>query len=366
MLIKAQSEYGIVFRNMETMFGYQGWPSVCKNKEGALVAVFSGFRVRHVCPFGKTAACVSRDEGKTWTPPFIINDTPLDDRDAGILNIGGNGLLVTWFSHPAHIYEKEYLTTIKDLCTIPEAAASMAMVMGYQYLSDEQRRGGSFIRLSRDGGVTWGKTIRVPVSSPHGPNLLSDGSILYFGKEMFSEGALEEGTVAAYHSVDGENWTMLSKVAVPEGCIPDNMQEPHVLELPNGRLLGAIRAQGSEVYHSFTIFTCFSDDRGHSWTVPKSLDVPGSPPHLLLHSSGAVICTFGRREAPYGERALVSYDNGESWEDEYIIDDRADCGDLGYPATAEMPDGSLITVYYQRYPGDNKPSILCAKWRLKK
>ena len=102
-----------------------------------------------------------------------------------------------------------------------------------------------------------------------------------------------------------------------------------MLELPDGRLFGAIRAQGSGVPHGFSIYTTVSCDGGKTWSDLKCTDVSGSPPHLLLHSSGALICAFGRREAPFGERAMISHDLGETWSDEYILDERAKDGDLG-------------------------------------
>ena len=80
-------KHGIIYRNLETPFQYHGWPSVCKLDDGALAAVWSGFRVAHVCPYGKTAMSISKDEGETWCPPMIVNGTALDDRDAGILNL---------------------------------------------------------------------------------------------------------------------------------------------------------------------------------------------------------------------------------------------------------------------------------------
>ena len=40
-------------------------------------------------------------------------------------------------------------------------------------------------------------------------------------------------------------------------------------------------------------------------------------------------------------------------------------GDLGYPSTVELDDGSLMTVYYQKYEDDKKTSLLYTKWRLK-
>ena len=61
---------------------------------------------------------------------------------------------------------------------------------------------------------------------------------------------------------------------------------------------------------------------------------------------------------------MVSYDFGETWSDEYILDERAKDGDLGYPASVELDDGSILTVYYQKYPNDVKCSILYTKWSL--
>ena len=84
----------------------------------------------------------------------------------------------------------------------------------------------------------------------------------------------------------------------------------------------------------------------------------------MLHSSGALICTFGRRVPPFGEYAMVSHDLGKTWSEEYVIDDNTDNRDLGYGSTLEMADGSLMSVYYQRCPGDDYPSILYTNWRL--
>ena len=101
-------------------------------------------------------------------------------------------------------------------------------------------------------------------------------------------------------------------------------------------------------------------------------DVSGSPPHLLKHSSGALVCVYGRREAPFGERALVSWDNGETWTEDYDLDNRAVGGDLGYPCSVELDDGSILTVYYQKYYNDetgkydDKCSILYTRWTLDK
>jgi hypothetical protein len=215
--------------------------------------------------------------------------------------------------------------------------------------------------------MTFGDAIKVPVSSPHGPNILSDGTIAYLGKSMYTDQE-EDGVIALYTSSDGgATWTRKSYIDLPEGYSFDNFHEPHILELSKGVLLGAIRCQSTpkdKDQNMFTVFTYFSYDSGNTWTVPKPTHLKGSPPHLMLHSSGAVIMSIGRRVAPFGIRTVVSYDGGNTWQDEYILKDDAPDWDLGYPATTELDDGSLITVYYMKCKGDRKTSILYTKWRL--
>ena len=74
----------------------------------------------------------------------------------------------------------------------------------------------------------------------------------------------------------------------------------------------------------------------------------GSPPHLLQHSSGAVLCTYGYRKGHYGQRAMISRDGGQSWEYDLILRDDGPGRDLGYPSNVELADGSVFTVYYQQ------------------
>ena len=83
----------------------------------------------------------------------------------------------------------------------------------------------------------------------------------------------------------------------------DNMFEPHVVELPDGRWMGAIRTHNEEMDPAFTVFITYSDDKGKTWSKPKGIGVDGSPPHLMVHSSGAVICSYSCRTD--GKRCLL-------------------------------------------------------------
>ena len=77
---------------------YIGWPSVTRCVDGRLLAVFSGDRDGHICPWGKVQMVESRDNGETWSAPRTLRNGPLDDRDAGILELKNGDLLLTWFT----------------------------------------------------------------------------------------------------------------------------------------------------------------------------------------------------------------------------------------------------------------------------
>lgn len=372
--------HGIVNRVQNGFFGYQGWPSVARDENGTLYAVASSFRAQHICPFGKTAMYISKNDGKTWSPPIVINDTYLDDRDAGILYMGNGRMLVTWFTHPADAYLGKYYQYIKNAATNLEASVTIGMLSAYPRIPNEHAQGGSFIRVSEDYGITWSETIQIPVSAPHGPSMCKDGTLIYLGKEHYC-GAKQavpgepgdDLIIAAYSSTDGGyTWTKRGDCNKPDDIDWSHFHEPHVIELDDGTLYGVIRAQGEGVAHRFTMYSTVSKDGGYTWSEWECLGISGSPPHLLKHSSGALVCVYGRREAPFGERALVSWDNGLTWSEDYDLDHRAVGSDLGYPASVELDDGSILTVYYQKYYDeaadkyDEKCSILYTRWTLDK
>ena len=94
--------------------------------------------------------------------------------------------------------------------------------------------------------------------------------------------------------------------------------------------------------------------------------MPGSPPHLLRHSSGAIVMVYSYRVKPYGQRARVSCDEGATWSEEIPLrtDGYLPSIDLGYPASVELPGGEILTIYYQTLaPGDH-PGIMYTKWKL--
>ncbi len=364
-IIKINSEIEIISRTADTPFRYQAWPTVIKDENDVIYVATSSGRSGHVCPFGKNYLFISLDNGKTFLPPTIINNTALDDRDAGLTYLGNGKMMLAFFKHQLQFYLDE--TEFLKRANRPENwGIIFEEIEKWKTLPEKDLVYGSFTKMSYDYGKTWTEPIKAPISSPHGPSLLSNGKLLWIGKEFHSH-EFEKGAIYAFSSTDeGKTWQKEGKIDFPNGTNADNIHEPWQLELPNGEVLGFLRAQGKEVDFGFTIYSTLSKDGAKTWSTPQKLDVNGSPPHAIIHSSGAIVLTFGRRAHPFGLRALISYDYGKTWDLELILDDTAPNDDLGYPSTIELSDGSLYTVYYKRLGDDKFPSIVYAKWNLPK
>ncbi len=336
---------------------YFGWPTVAKLDSGKLVVGASGFRAAHVCPFGMTVLWESSDDGASWSKPVILNNSAADDRDAGIVPLGGGDYLVSWFTSDVSDYI-EWYDPIKPYRAVLEGWDKTAIA----------RAIGSYVRrVNADG--SFGPATAVQVSAPHGPIRLADGRLFYLGVpfgRLDAEGKVEfkqeyfgvQELLALESRDQGATWRALGKV--PPVAADLQIYEPHAIELADGRILGAIRVEPG-----LSTWLVESADGGMTWSEPRRAVESGSPPHLFRHSSGAIVLSYGYRQEPFGQRAVVSRDEGATWGEELII--RADGlgGDLGYPSSVELADGSILTVCYQALPEDDGAcSILASTWRL--
>lgn len=329
---------------------YIGWPSITKTSDGNLLAVFSGNRDAHVCPFGITQMIKSSDNGKTWSKPKTINNTPLDDRDAGILETKKGTLLVNWFTSMAFDNERNY-------------AQHPSWKRHREKLSDEtiNKWLGNWTRRSLDKGKTWEAPIRQLVSAPHGPIELKNGRLLYIGTANIQGNkklAVEES------KDDGINWELISTIEIPQNESVKAYSEPHAVELLNGKLVAMFRYNPDKKVNSY-LRQSESNDGGRTWTMTKKTNIWGYPPHLILLDNGWLLVSYGVRRNPYGERVCISKDGGKSWniKDEIVLN-MSNSGDLGYPASVQLNDGSIITIYYQIDKEGEKTSLMQTHWKL--
>ena len=72
-----------------------------------------------------------------------------------------------------------------------------------------------------------------------------------------------------------------------------------------------------------------------------------------------------RYKPNFGQRACISKDNGKTWDiDNEIIISSPSNRDLGYPASVQLDDGSIYTVYYQIDKEGEKTSLMASLWKL--
>ena len=213
---------------------YLGWPTIGRTAAGELLVVFSGDRETHVCPYGKNQMIRSRDGGKTWSETETINNSPLDDRDTGIVVMRSGAILITWFTGTSYSDPDRYRERYPD--------SYDAWVRHWQKIppEDRERYHGNWSRRSTDGGRTWEPAVSTVVTAPHGPIQLRDGRLLMVGNTSIDDMPV----VAAAESADeGRSWSMAGVVPFPEGKAADAQyfNEPHLVELPDGKVVCLIR-----------------------------------------------------------------------------------------------------------------------------
>jgi hypothetical protein len=308
----------------------------------------------------------SRDEGATWTWPRVLFDSATDDRDSGVIETAKGTLIVTTFTSLAY---EEHLKKA-SVFAVPSSKGWVSQGMppeqlakwkaAHARLSEAERKAelGQWCIRSTDGGLAWSPRIATIVNSPHGPIQLKDGRLLYAGKELWT-GGRKVGVCESRD--DGLTWQWLAEIPIRKGDKGNRYHELHAVEAADGTLIAQIRNH-NETNSRWTLQS-ESSDRGRTWSEPHPICY-GFPSHLLRLRDDRLLMTYGYRQPPYGNRARISTDHGKTWSDEIIVSADGLNGDLGYPSTVELADGTLLTVWYEGMKAPKLALLRQAKWRL--
>ncbi len=340
--------------NTESHHAYFAWPTIARLQNGQICVGASGYRVEHICPFGKGVLAFSDDNGETYTKPVPVIDTVLDDRDVGLTVFGKSGLIVTSFNNTLE-FQRENMPQTRECFDYINSVSAEA----------EAEALGVPFRISNDCGKSFGKIYKSPISSPHGPIELNDGTVLWVGRIQGIHNHIEA------HTIDTNTGEMALRGDMElykyEEFKDIYFYEPNATQLENGKIICHLRAENNDET-LFTLYQTISLNNGATWSKPQQIarDDSGAPAHLFMHSSGVLISTFSHRSRPYGIWAIFSTDGGESWSDESVIFEGKDSDDLGYPSTIELPNGDLITAFYTR-ENDYVPALIMQqKWSFEK
>jgi len=314
----------------------------------AVVAVLRG-GAGHLGLDGRIEVVRSLDAGHTWTPPAVVADSDVDDRNPAF-GVTAAGTLVLAYHRQGNYDEAG----------------------NWRREASEASRVETMVTRSHDNGLTW------EIPYPLGVDLLASGSP--YGKIV----ALEDGTLLMpiYASPiaallgshagevigdgdcsylvrshdDGATWGEPSLIGV-------NKNETALIALPDGEVMAVMRGIApSQALHSTR-----STDGGHTWSPPIQVtDSRQHPADLVQLANGYILMTYGNRTAPYRIEGKISRDGGRTWlaplltfsgplYGYHLPPDRPT--DLGYPSSVvrrRAGHGQGVTVYYYN-PSVRKP-----------
>jgi hypothetical protein len=307
----------------------QGYfPVALRLHDNRLAVVLRG-GAPHLGLAGRLDIVFSSDEGKTWSKPTVVIDSPADDRNPAFGQAPDGALVVAFWRTTRYDENGKYNEKLYDKPVT------------------------TWLTRSTDAGQTWSDPKPIDVAdiawgSPYGRILtLPDNSMLmniYGGRIRKQSESIppdkDDDNAYIYRSTDnGQSWHRFSHPG------PDRFNETTLLALPDNRLLAAMRSAGRNA----NVWLTSSSDMGKTWTTPKQLTPPNvHPADLTLLPDHRILLTTGHRPGPFGVRALLLNPDlsAPDWSHHFTLTNDATNSDSGYPSTLLLNDGRALTIYY--------------------
>lgn len=310
-----------VVKKPKKKFGGRGIPGdIVVLKDGRLLLSYT---------YGSIQGLISKDKGKTWGSEFTLvqkaeGDSSYDTSD--FLRLANGDILLSYIFRNF------------------SGTSGSRPYFGHNYY-----------RRSADEGQSWSEQ-RILTPYP-GYNLVHNDKLIQLSSgrliapveyEMQEEDDDHRGYISYvfYSDDDGKTWQKSNNMV---NTLPIEAQEPHVVELKDGRLMMLCRT-----YHGFVV-RAYSDDQGVHWSQGEPMRelklsptssalnvkrIPATEDLLLLRTSGSQ----ERRRTPFV--SAISQDEGETWIHERVI--RGDPkDDYGYPSLLFLDDLAIISYHQE-------------------
>ena len=308
--------------------GYEAFPDVCRLQDGRLMCVIYasyhhiGLPKPELPKGGRIVACLSSDEGRTWSQPEVLFDSPDDDRDPSIVQLKNGRLICNFFSLRRNKGPDQPLLD-------PYAEPWTPL--------------GTWIVTSDDAGKTWSDPTQLksgPCFTSSPIRELSNGRLIL---GLYREADGKANGAVIFSDDAGKTWGEVVELD-NRGLRLD--AETDIVELSPGRLLAAQRGSGDPLHWATT------EDNGTSWAKSQPAAFTAHCPYLHRAADGVFV--FGYRQVTGGGKKTVmntairiSRDGCQTWGDPLMVDDVVGA----YPSMVNLKDGSILIAYYEEGAG---------------
>ncbi len=307
-------------------YGYRGMPGDIEVlKDGRLLLAYT-----RILPTGQADGAIgarySVDRGRTWGEEFVLVPKP---SPAGSHH----------YCHPSFLRLK-----------------NGDILMTYIYgVEGEPLFGHTYYRRSVDDGKTWGDQL---VLTPQwGYQLvhndkavqLSNGRILVPVETQVRSDRGDHGGYVSYTAWSDDDGLKWHRSTNEVNMLPIEAQEPHVVELKDGRVMMLMRS------YSKYVGRAYSTDRGQTWSKGEQVKELPLPPYNTsalnvrrIRRTGDLLllrCNGGPKGPPRRRTPLVSViskDEGATWTNERVLAGDPE-NDYGYPSLTFVDDLAVIS-----------------------
>lgn len=237
--------------------------------------------------------------------------------------------------------------------------------------TDLERGSVSWYYASRDRGTSWAGPHPFPDFGRLGVSARSDVIPLGGPQALFLlSGSKRDGTeghaFAARTDDGGRSFQLVSMIGPePSGwtIMPSSVRNA------DGTILTALRCfsdDGENRRHHIDLFR--SPDEGRTWlphgTAVENTGGHGNPPAMVRTPDGTLVIHYGHRDPPYGLRAVLSRDGGETWFEPLVLTDDTETLDMGYPRAVVLDDGTILIIFYTNSSEHGERTIDAVRWSV--
>jgi sialidase-1 len=297
----------------------------------------------HLANDGRMVMFRSRDGGASWGPREVMFSLErADHRCAPIFELP-NGEWLTTDYRPGGLYGADGVVDT-DHFLVPSQWAAWSTDRGRTWTISEKP-------LTVPGApAPYVEVERHMIRLPSGRLLTAgiycggvkpDGSPDYYGVPA---------RIAIFRSDDnGRSWevhALLPPHPHTQGA------ETTLLRTKSGKIVTLSRTQisGPDWMDKGSLLQSESRDDGATWSGLRAtgLSSMSSPAHLLQLQDGRILCTHASRRYPGSIYVTVSRDEADTWDTERsrIVTNDLPNSDSCYPTSGQLPDGTVLTVWY--------------------